>query len=335
VRSILTGYTFPLSSVKPLDGLLDYRACCLAQTREALGGRTRRRERSPVSGAQLEPFGSVDGLDYLRCPESGSLFLAQLPESTEWARLLVAVSHYRHSPRAFHSGIAQSRDENVYAPKLEWIQSTLRLLGVRYPRVMEVVTAPSDFTRFLENSDLVGEIVTVDQMELVMAPDCEFGAARSPGVDSGTGHGRLEMAVLLESLDRADDPEALLCAVADHLTEGGLLFITALVCSGFDMAVLGLRNLYLFPPDRTNCFSLRGVEALVSSAGFTLLEVSTPGVLDVEIVQAHLRYDPSLPLSPFERQLLAADSEAHAAFQSFLQQRGMSSFARIVAMKQS
>jgi hypothetical protein len=72
----------------------------------------------------------------------------------------------------------------------------------------------------------------------------------------------------------------------------------------------------------------------LTRAGFTLLEVSTPGVLDVEIVQAHLRHDPSLPLSAFERQLLAADVETHAAFQSFLQEHGMSSFARIVGRKQ-
>ena len=103
--------------------------------------------------------------------------------------------------------------------------------------------------------------------------------------------------------------------------------------SGFDVGVLGLRNLYLYPPDRANCFSRRGLELLLTRAGFTLLEVSTPGVLDVEIVQAHLRQIPSLILSGFERQLLAATAETQAAFQAFLQQHGMSSFARVVARK--
>lgn len=333
MRSILTGYTFPLSSVKPLDGLLSYRTYCLSRASEALRGATRRRERSPVSDVLLEPAGNVDGFDYLRCPESGSLFLAQLPEPTEWAQLLTEISHHRHSPSAFHSGIAQSRDQNVYAPKLEWIQSTLRLLDVHGPRVMEVVIPPSDFTRFLEASDLFTEVVAADQMELIAGVASRIHAARGAGADDSGRTGVVQVAVLLESLDRADDPVALLRAVADRLEEGGLVFITALVASGFDMAVLGLRNLYLFPPDRTNCFSLRGLESLVSNAGFTLLEVSTPGVLDVEIVQVHLRYDPFLPLSAFERQLLVADSDTHAAFQAFLQQRGMSSFARIVARK--
>ena len=99
------------------------------------------------------------------------------------------------------------------------------------------------------------------------------------------------------------------------------------------MATLGVRNLYLCPPDRTNCFSLQGLSALLRQAGFALLEVSTPGVLDVEIVQAHVRRNPSLALSVFERQLLEASEETRTAFQTFLQQQGLSSFARIVGRK--
>ena len=99
------------------------------------------------------------------------------------------------------------------------------------------------------------------------------------------------------------------------------------------MATLGVQNLYLCPPDRANCFSLAGLSALLQQAGFSLLEVSTPGVLDVEILAAHVRHNPSLALSPFEQQILDADEDTRATFQTFLQQQGMSSFARIVGRK--
>ncbi len=74
---------------------------------------------------------------------------------------------------------------------------------------------------------------------------------------------------------------------------------------------------------------------MVRQAGLTLLEVSTPGVLDVEIVRAHAQADPALPLSVFERQLVTADETRRAEFQTFLQQQGFSSFARLVAKKQA
>jgi hypothetical protein len=112
------------------------------------------------------------------------------------------------------------------------------------------------------------------------------------------------------------------------------LFITALVRSGFDFAALGTHNLYLYPPDRANCFSLDGLERLLSDAGCSLIEVSTPGVLDVEIVRAHLAHDPSLPISSFERQLVTGDEDTRRAFQAFLQENKRSSFARVLAQKE-
>jgi hypothetical protein len=210
----------------------------------------------------------------------------------------------------------------VYRPKVEWIEETLRLQGIRRPRLLEVTTPPSELTSLLESSGAIAGVITVDEMAL------------AGGGQAATSRDRAQAAVLLESLDRVDDPAALVRGVVERLEPGGLVFVTALVASGFDVAVLGLKNLYVYPPDRANCFSLAGLSRLLESAGLTLLEVSTPGVLDLEIVRSHADQDPSITLSRFERQILDADEPTHAAFRAFLQQRGLSSFARIVGRKE-
>ena len=323
MRSVQTQANVFLSSVKPLEGLLRYREFCVAASRQALQeGPSVPRQRSPATGGTLEPCGEIEGLAYVRCADSGSLFLAQMPEPSRWARLLAEVSRFRHAPEAFHAGLSQSRADHVYGPKLEWIEDALRLQEMKRPTVLEVVTAPSDFTQLLRESGFFAEVVTVDETSLAV------------GNSPPTGQ-PVQTAVLLESLDRSHDPEALLRAVMTRLEDGGLLFITALVASGFDLTVLGLRNGYLYPPDRANCFTLDGLSRLLQRVGLSLVEVSTPGALDVEIVQAHLRQDPLLPLSSFERQILEADEETRRAFQAFLQAQGLSSFARIVGRKES
>ena len=322
MRLIQTQTTFPLSSVKPLEKVAQYRQRCLEAARQALaGGGTRRREKSPVTGQALEEAGAVEGFPYSLCRESGSLFLRDLPPKKEWAKLLREVSRFRRSPEAFYLDLAQSRVENVYRPKLEWIQETLRIQGLARPRLVEGVTPPSDLSQFLRESGSFAEVLTVDEMELA------HGSASVPP------WGEVQAVLLFESLDRVDDPEALLGAVAGRMAKGGLLFVTGLVASGFDLAVLGLRNLYLYPPDRANCFTLEGLRRLLDRFGFEPVEVSTPGVLDVQIIEEHRRLNPELELSSFERQLLSADPEARAAFQSFLQEWGLSSFARVVARK--
>jgi len=323
MRSVQTQQRFELSSVKPFERLAQYRKICLDETRRALSGPVTRREKSPVSGAPLEPFGDVEGLEYLRCPETNSLFLAQLPAWAEWAKLLEAVGRVRQSPQAFHLDLEQSRVENVYLPKLEWIQEALRLQGMASPILLEAASPPSTFGRFLQQNGMFADVVTVDEMKLAHLRE-------TPAALKGR---KAQAALLLESLDRIDDPQGLIGGVRANLGGGGLLFVTSLVASGFDMAVLGLRNRYFYPPDRANCFTLRALTALLEHAGFELIEVSTPGVLDVEIVESHLKADPAIPVTGFEKELIASDREIRSAFQAFLQEKGLSSFARLVARK--
>lgn len=305
----------PLTAVKPLEGLLAYRAHCIAVTRAAL------RTRQDARPFPLTPVGDIEGLPYGRCPTTGGLFLMKQPLPEAWRRLLEDVSRFRRSPEAFHADLAQSRADHVYAPKLEWISETLRLQRLRRPLMLEAMTEHSYFTTLLRDSGLCSDIVSIEEMDLAQG----IGKARS--CPEG-----IQAAVLLESLDRVHDPQQLLHRVAGCLAEGGLLFVTALVASGFDMAVLGLKNLYLYPPDRMNCFSLQGLSRLLERSGFELVEVSTPGVLDVQIVRAHVQQDPTLPLSMFERQLIGMHEQGQAV-QAFLQQSRLSSFARIVARR--
>jgi hypothetical protein len=320
MRSIQTSHVFPLSSVKPLEGLLEYRAHCLSLTKELLQKGAQRRETSPL-GEKLEPYGSVEGIAYLRSPEGGGIFLAEVLTDPAWGRLLRDVSGYRRSPQAFHTGLSQLRSDNVYLPKLEWINSTLRLHGLQHPRLLEIATPPSDFTDLLLESGVFAHVLTIDEMQLTE------GNPLPSGFDKDT---KAEVAVLLETLDRVPDPLGLLMDLSRHLVPGSLVFVTSQVSSGFDISVLGLRDLYLYPPDRTNCFSLAELQRLITRAGFALVEISTPGVLDVEVVRAHLKHDPSLPLSRFERHILSSDDEVRQSFQRFLQENRSSSFARIV-----
>ncbi len=320
MRSIQTGQTFPLSSVKPLERISSLRELCLSATRRLLEKAGRARAVSPITGKGLQPLGEVEGLPYGLCAETGSLFLMRLSGPKEWEALLAEISRSRHAPGGLNGDLSQSRTDNVYAPKLDWIRETLALQGIRKARILEAVTPPSEMSALLKECRSFAEIRAVNEMDLA-----HDGAAREQG--------SAEAIVMLESLDRVDDPRGLLKGASNRLTDGGLLFATALVASGFDLEVLGLKSRYLYPPDRTNCFSLKGLRRLIENEGFKLLEVSTPGVLDVEIVQAHLRADPSVALSRFERQVVEADAETRAEFQSFLQRRGLSSFARVVAKK--
>lgn len=69
-------------------------------------------------------------------------------------------------------------------------------------------------------------------------------------------------------------------------------------------------------------------------AGLELIELSTPGHLDVELVLHAVRQDPSIRLPSFVEYLLEQrDALAHLDFQEFLQKHRLSSHVRVAARK--
>ena len=120
----------------------------------------------------------------------------------------------------------------------------------------------------------------------------------------------------------------------DLLAPGGLLFLTTRTCSGFDLQVLGEHAAYIFVPEHLNLLSVEGLETLTRRAGLELIELSTPGQLDLQLVQAARAADPALPLPPFIDYLLnQRDALAHEDFQAFLQKHRLSSHVRLAARK--
>lgn len=137
-----------------------------------------------------------------------------------------------------------------------------------------------------------------------------------------------------EKLENQYSPLDFLLSCAGALAEGGLLFFTTRTSSGFDLQVLRDKTPYIFVPEHLNLLSIEGLKTLVSRAGLALIELSTPGQLDLELTLHAAERDPSIELPPFVEYLLNhRHAEAHADFQAFLQKHRLSSHVRVAAAK--
>ncbi|MDP2599381.1 MAG: hypothetical protein Q8P84_01420, partial [Deltaproteobacteria bacterium] len=61
MQSIQTSHVVPLTSVKPLEDLLEYRKVCLEATKKALAAGKETRTESPIDGSRLLPWNFIDG----------------------------------------------------------------------------------------------------------------------------------------------------------------------------------------------------------------------------------------------------------------------------------
>lgn len=142
-----------------------------------------------------------------------------------------------------------------------------------------------------------------------------------------------DMAASFELFEHVFNPMDFLKSVSRLLVEGGLFYMTTLNGRGFDIALLGQNSKSVSPPHHLNFVNPTSVQICFDRAGFEIVEVDTPGALDVDIVLNAAREWP-LEVDPFTRGVLFnSDEKVRVNFQKFLQQNCLSSHLRVVARK--
>jgi len=137
-----------------------------------------------------------------------------------------------------------------------------------------------------------------------------------------------------EKLEHQFSPYSFVNDLRESIAPGGLLFLTTRTISGFDLQVLWGKTPYIFVPEHLNLLSIEGLQTLLSRCGLDVVEMSTPGQLDVQFVLHALEQDPSIKVPPFIDYLLRKrDSLAHQDFQDYLQKHRLSSHVRVAAKR--
>ena len=142
-----------------------------------------------------------------------------------------------------------------------------------------------------------------------------------------------DLVVCFEVLEHVFEPLSFIKNLAYLARPGGHVFFSTLSVDGFDIQTLWEHSNSIFPPHHINFMSIEGFRRLIERAGLEIVSVSTPGVLDVDIVRNAYRKNPGVFTGTrFVHQLMANDNHA-ARFQEFLSANCLSSHAWVFAKK--
>jgi hypothetical protein len=274
------------------------------------------------------------GLDYLECTACRSVYVSPRPSED------ALVDFYRNSraARFWREKILpetrEVRREKLFRPRAQWLldvvdeyrSETDSGIAVGYHNALlieELQSQEKQLFRLVETNPLA---------------DIEFGGMELVGVEVRptpvgelAGLGPVDIFLAFDIIDRCADLEALFAAAKETLSPGGLLLGTTILISGFDLQVLWDRSESIYPPERLNLLSTEGLTALCARHEFEMLEFSTPGMFDVEVVQHAIEENPEAGWPRFIQYIVEKrDENTLKALQEFLQRFRLSSFARIV-----
>jgi SAM-dependent methyltransferase len=276
-------------------------------------------EPCPVCGsARHEIFFQRFGRDYALCPRTWTVALASEPDPE------VLTAYFQDSDLArfrasetYQLNVAKRR-AHLWDSQIEWVRQRLRRhLGPGRFSVLDWGPKAAGRLPLVAAADFVSDFFVMDPL-----PPLAPRPAQAP----------CDVVLLFDALQRFWRPAELLRRINDHIRPGGLLFLTLRSGSGFDVLTLGGRNTTIFPFDHVSLPSVAGLRLLADQAGFEVLELTTPGQLDVSIVE---QSRDSIPLSQyFQRYVMSQCDEAmQERLQAFLQRNNLSSHIQAVVRK--
>jgi len=276
------------------------------------------------------------GLRYWECSNCKTLYVSPRPNE------LLINEYYRSSKarrfwnKQFSTATEVIRRDKVFKPRMQWIIETVEEYLPSSKRFSSINAIHRPFLDELVGSDYFREVTIINPRVDLDETSYDKKGVRVVGkpIESISLGNSVDAVALFEAIDQTSDIDSLFREVQDMLISGGLCFLTTISVSGFDLQVLWEKSNSIFPPDRINALSIEGLGILFERHGFECIELSTPGLLDMEIVANAYREEPSINLPRFVKYILdKRDDDAHQSFQEFLQMNRLSSFARIVLRK--
>jgi SAM-dependent methyltransferase len=134
-----------------------------------------------------------------------------------------------------------------------------------------------------------------------------------------------------ELLEHLVDPGRFLTALRGIMKRNDILILSSLSSTGFDIQILWEKSRNVFAPHHLNFFNPDSSALLIERHGFRLLEISTPGRLDIDIVN---NSSGLLKEKKFWSYFLNKISKkGKASLQRLLQQANLSSHMVVIAQR--
>ena len=293
----------------------------------------------PGCGSEAcEPALAKFEFKYMLCSKCDSLYLSPRPTVEMYELYYRGAESVKFWSTHFFKETAEARRQEIFKPRARLVGEWAEKTGITSKGGGLFVDIGSGYAIFLQEVQrlgLFGEILGIEPEAHLAQVGREHGFSiiekKLEAIDDGDIDA--DFATAFEVLEHVFNPREFLRAARRILRPGGILMFTTLTVSGFDIQVLWEHSKSIYPPHHINLLSTQGMRELVARSGLQLVDLSTPGELDVDIVCNIHKENPEIELPRFVASIISASEDVRTGFQNFLKTNELSSHIRVIGTR--
>lgn len=279
------------------------------------------------------------GISYVLCGRCQTMYTSPRPLPEHLDEYYRTSENYAYWARVIFPASEGTRRERIFEPRVDALVELCERHGVARDDLIEIGPGFGTFGQAVTERGVFGRVraiePTPDLAEACRSRGVEVIESRVEDVDL-TRLGGTDVLAAFEVLEHLFDPRGFLASCRDLLRPGGLVVLTCPSGQGFEVGTLGPLSTTV-DAEHLNYFNPRSIADLLESVGLEVIEVSTPGRLDADMVRtAVLDGSISVDHDPFLQAVLIDQwEELGGPFQQFLARSSQSSHLWAVAQRAS
>ena len=325
------------ADIRPAELFERYLALCRRDAEEFFRADEWESAACPACGAEGDESFVKHTFHYRLCSGCETLFASPRPNATALGRYYTEAESVRFWATDFYRDTEDARRERMFRPRAELVAQTARRvapdravgavidIGAGYGVFCEEIRRilPQSVICAIEPSPALARVCRDKALTVIENFVQEVEPSELPQRDG------MRVFTSFELLEHLHSPSQFLDSIRSLMRKGDLLVLTTLSGTGFDIQVLWQDAKAIFPPHHLNFLNPWSLGDLAARRGFDVIEVTTPGKLDVDIVSNNL---PLVADHRFVNTIYRhADSDARQELQKWLQSHRFSSHMMLVA----
>ena len=275
---------------------------------------------------------SKDGFEHVRCNSCDTLYISPRPTFDMLMDYYRTARSIKHWNDVIFPATEESRRREIFNPRISKTIDICRRYESPREKLVDVGAGYGTFCMVMEKSGSFDRVIALEPSPELAATCKKRGLEVLEGAIEQVDLEGASVITAFELIEHLFCPRKFLKDCHRALVKDGLLIMTTPNVRGFDLMMLGELSQNIGGPNHLQIFHPASLKELLENCGFEVLEWSTPGKLDAEIIAKKIQ-DGELDPDKFLRFILTDGWPGPVQFQDWLVENRLSSHMMMVARK--
>ena len=270
---------------------------------------------------------------YLICDKCYTFFLSPRPTKNLLEKFYKQSSVYKFFNDYIFPQTEKNRSKKIFFPRLKKIIELSKKYNLKNPSIMEVGPGYGTFCNLANKSKFFSSVVAVEPSP-EGAANCKKKKiyVYQETIENLKINKKFDLVVNFEVIEHLFWPKNFLNSMKKFLKKKGFIILTCPNGMGFDIQLLKEKSDSI-DHEHINYFNPSSIKKLFKSSGYKILEVFTPGQLDVDLVRNKILDKKfNLKNNSFYEDIIIKNYETKGLnFQKFLIENRLSSNMWVIA----